>query len=128
LVALAGHRNYDADGAYGGDLLAASADFVEGQGAATSAFLTAYVRALRDLEATDDAGSFAPFDGGFGSLTDGDGLGELQAIVGDALGTDGDLGTLIESGALHRAQTWWGRPANPRTSSPAGAESSVEEE
>jgi ABC-type nitrate/sulfonate/bicarbonate transport system substrate-binding protein len=59
LAARAGHRNYAADGTYGGDLLATSADFLGEEGSTVSAFLIAYIRALRDLAGTT-GGAFRP--------------------------------------------------------------------
>ena len=110
LAALAGHRNYDLDGTYGGDLLVASSDVLAEEGATASAFLVAYVRALQELQ--DDA-RLAPFDGGFGARDQSGGLGELDAYLQTELNADPGLEALVQSAPLDYAQAWWGLPANP---------------
>ena len=125
LVAIAGHRNYAADGEYGGDLIAVSQDFLDQNGATVSAFLTAYVRALRDIEDSTDVPVFGPFDGGFGDRAEGSGLAELSALATDELGSDADVGAVVDPTAVQRAQTWWGIPANPAIN-PAGADNEEE--
>jgi ABC-type nitrate/sulfonate/bicarbonate transport system substrate-binding protein len=119
LVAIAGHRNYSEDGTYGDDVLAVSSDFLELEGATVSAFLTAYVRALRDIESTTEVGIFGPFDGGFGDVEKGAGLAELQAFAVEEIGGDADVLSLVDPNAVQRAQTWWGLPANPADTSAA---------
>jgi ABC-type nitrate/sulfonate/bicarbonate transport system substrate-binding protein len=116
LVALAGHRNYTSDGTYGGDLVVASSDVLGDEGSTVSAFLVAYVRALRDLTTET---SLAPHDGGFGERSQSGGLGELDMYLQAVLGAEPDLGTLIESAPLTYAQAWWGLPANPTPSEEA---------
>jgi len=129
LLALAGHHNYSSDGAYGGDVVVSSADSVAQEASTLSAFLIAYVRALRDL-APDDAGEFAPFDGGFGARDQGGGLGELGTYLESGLGSDVDLDTLIDERVLQYAQAWWGLPANPtaEAGAVAGASAAPEED
>ena len=112
LAALAGHRNYDGDGAYGGDLLVASADVLSEESSTLSAFLVAYLRALADLR---DDPTLAPHDGGFGARDQAGGLGELTAYLQAELNLDPELATLIDTGPLAYAQAWWGLPANPIT-------------
>ena len=113
LVAIAGHQNYSPDGAYGGDLLAVSSDLLDQEGATVSAFLIAYLQALRDLDDAGDATAFAPFDGGFGDRAQGGGRAELGAYLETQLGTGADLEALIDARPLEYAQAWWGLPANP---------------
>lgn len=113
LLAIAGHQNYADDGAYGGDLVAVSADLLDQEGATVSAFLTAYLQALRDLDDAGDATAFAPFDGGFGDRGQGGGRVELGAYLETQLGPGADLGALIDARPLEYAQAWWGLPANP---------------
>ncbi len=117
LVAVAGHRNYTEDGEYGDDVLAVSSDFLELEGATVSAFLTAYVRALRDIESSTEVGVFGPFDGGFGNVDEGAGLAEMQAFAVEEIGGDVDISALVDPSAVQRAQTWWGLPANPAATS-----------
>jgi hypothetical protein len=113
LRALAGHRNYAEDGiAYGGDVIVTSSDLLEADASTASSFLVAYVRGLRDLAETSDAGAYAPFDGGFGSAAEAGGLGELEALLADELGS-GDMEALVARHPLRFAQAWWGLPANP---------------
>jgi ABC-type nitrate/sulfonate/bicarbonate transport system substrate-binding protein len=116
LVALAGHGNYGTDGAYGGDLVVASTDVLAEEGSTVSAFLIAYLRALRDLR--EDA-TLAPHDGGFGARDQSGGLGELDGYLQGALGTEPDLETLVQARPLEYAQAWWGLPANPTTTEEA---------
>jgi hypothetical protein len=125
LRAIAGHANYTSDGTYGGDLLAASADTVAQEGSTLSAFLIAYVRALRDLAAQESDADFAPYDGGFGARDQGGGLGELRAYLADGLGDDVDLDALVDERVLEYAQAWWGLPANPTAGAAAAAAASA---
>jgi hypothetical protein len=113
LVALAGHRNYAADGTYGGDMLVTSAETLEFSPATTARFVVAYVGALREL--TGEA-ALAPHDGGFGDRLQGGGLAELQAYLDESLGSTTDLDALIGIGPLEYAQTWRVLPANPTLS------------
>ncbi len=53
-VAIAGHRNYGPDGAYGGDVVLTTSDLVEVDRSTASAFLIAYLRALQDLAPDSD--------------------------------------------------------------------------
>ncbi len=139
LRAIAGYRNYEAGtGDYNGEILMAAPGLVSEEPATVLAFLNAYIRALdllsteegaqeaRDLlEATDltldvrpgawtrSLQAFAPFDGGFGALEDGDGLGELTThLTGDAE-AGLDLEGFIADHTLAIAQTWRAQPANP---------------
>jgi hypothetical protein len=112
LVALAGHQNYQADGSYGGDVLVGSTDVLADEGSTVTAFLSAYLRALGDLV---DEPTLAPHDGGFGSLMEDGGLGELAEFV-SAAGDDVDVLTLVWPQPLHDAQAWMGLPLNPSTS------------
>jgi len=113
IVALAGHRNYEADGAYGGDVLVSSSDLLDGEASTVSAFLVAYLRGLRDLATSADTDGFAPYDGGFGTRDEDGGLGEMRTHITDALGAEPDLQSLIAIRPLEYAQAWWGLPANP---------------
>jgi hypothetical protein len=121
LRALAGHRNDDV-GSPGRNLLVASADLVEGDASTAASFLMAYIRGLRDLTGSGD-GAYAPFDGGFGSLEDEGGLGQLRTSIAGVLGEDADLEALVAREPLEYAQAWWGLPANPvRLFPPEGPE------
>jgi ABC-type nitrate/sulfonate/bicarbonate transport system substrate-binding protein len=121
LVALAGHRNQAADGTYGGDVLAVSADLLEQESSTVAAFLAAYVRALQDIGETGSDASYAPFDGGFGDRSQGGGLAQLDAYVSEALGTEIALEGLVAAGPLQAAQAWYGLPANPASLPSASA-------
>jgi len=113
LLALAGHRNYDEGGGYGGDLLIASADLLGEEGSTASAFLIAYVRALMDLADDPEAAAFAPFDGGMGDRTQLGGLGEMYAYLSLPFEPGEDVAALADARPLEYAQAWWGLPANP---------------
>jgi hypothetical protein len=121
LRAIAGHQNYAADGAYGGDVLVASSDLVDAEGTTVVAFLVAYLRGLRDLAGNAEAPGFAPFDGGFGARDQDGGLGELRTGVSDTLGVDPDTGSLLADAPLELAQAWWGLPANPSPTGPTAS-------
>lgn len=109
-VAAAGHRNYAADGSYGGDVMLTTRDLLADETTTASAFLIAYLQGLADM--AEDAPAFAQFDGGFGAADDG-GLAELESYLTDALGESPDLDALIQPRVLEFAQAWWGLPANP---------------
>ena len=111
LVALAGHRNFTADGSYGGDVVVTSQDFLDANGATATAFLTAYVRALQDLQNEGDNAAFAPFTGGFDASGPIAGWTELTAFADETIGDAAAVDELVDSGPLSRAQVWWGVPA-----------------
>ena len=140
LQAIAGYHNYRNGGAaYGGDVLTAASDLVATDPGTITAFLSAYARALQDIadpdaqdailalaeaagipvtdqgraEYADRVADFAPFDGGFGSVDIGGGLGELEAFLAQELGTAPDLSTFIAWPALLVAQTDQLLPPNP---------------
>lgn len=148
LRAVAGYRNYVAGtGEYRGDLLVAAPDLVAQEPATVLAFLSAYLRAL-DLLSTEEGAreaydiiaatdlaldvdvarwtraleAFAPFDGGFGSLAEGDGLGDLAAYLVAEGVEEPDLDGFIADHTLAIAQTWRNDPANPanRLAGPPG--------
>jgi hypothetical protein len=103
------------------------------------AFTIAYIHALQDLQdpaKADDlfaaataagidvsaetqaewanrVGQFAPFDGGFGSLDQGGGLGELESYLSASSGTAPDMGDFISWATLSAAQADLGVPLNP---------------
>jgi hypothetical protein len=142
--AIAGYRNYPG-GVYGGDVLLAAPGLVADEPSTVIAFLSAYVGALQDLAETDGAigvlgliqdtdlriykqqartwpqavDVFAPYDGGFGSIDDGDGLGELSVYLTGDDGSAPDLDAFIAGHTLSIAQTWSGLETNP-TSALAG--------
>ena len=122
LVAVAGHRNYDAEGAYGGDVVAVSQDYLDEEGATVTAFLTAYVRALLDLQRQDESAAFAPFTGGFDASGPDAGWTELTAYANETIGDAQAVEELVASQPLTRAQVWWGVPAEVTSSSPPSAE------
>lgn len=131
LQAIAGHANYDAStGSYGGDLIIASSDMLEGEASTVAAFLIAYVRGLRDVMESGEQTPFAPYDGGFGDPAAGGGLGELESYLAASLGEEVDTAAFVAGGPLEYAQSWWGLPANPTGSPPtaaADAEATTEE-
>jgi ABC-type nitrate/sulfonate/bicarbonate transport system substrate-binding protein len=122
LAAISAHRNYGDDGAYGGDVIAVSQDFLEQEGSTVTAFLTAYLRAMRDGQDADEASDFAPFDGGFGTFDPELGWSEFAAYVSEAIGTDTELDGFVASDALERARTWWGIPAVSEPDEPSTTE------
>ena len=110
IPAVAGYQNYDReDGSYGGSLVMARPGLVADEPATVVAFLSAYVRALQDLadpasaaDALDlieesalavppnlaaeweaQVARYAPFDGGFGSVAEEDGYGELAGWLSE---------------------------------------------
>jgi len=114
LRSVAGHQNYGgADGAYGGDLVVVSLDFIEAEPGIVGAFLIAYIRGLQDISDSAEAASLAPHDGGYGSRDVEGGVGELQAYLTSVTGSEPDLDDLIIVPPLELAQAWWGLPANP---------------
>ena len=113
IVAIAGHRNYATDGSYGGDVLVTSTDQLTSEGPTVAAFLSAYIRGLRDLAESETGSAFAPHDGGFGDRAQDGGLGELSAYLTDALGAAPDLGAVVAAGPITFAQAGLGLPANP---------------
>jgi hypothetical protein len=128
--AIAGFQNYAPDGTYGGVLLAATQSLVADEPTTIIAFLTAYIRALQDLSDpasaqaalaalqaadpsvdpgiaetwTESSATFAPFDGGFGSVEDEGGLGELDAWLADGGVAVDDLSTFVAADTLNIAQ------------------------
>ncbi len=137
--AVAGFRNYDREGgAYGGDLLVARPGLVEDEPATLIAFLSAYTRALQDLADPGSASEtlaliqgsvygvppdlaadwqtqvarFAPFDGGFGSVEETDGYGELAAWLAQG-GEEPDLDGFVADHTLNVAQAQQGIGPNP---------------
>lgn len=126
-VAAAGHRNYAADGTYGGDVLLATEDLISDERTTASAFLIAYLQALGDM--APDATEFSAFDGGFGAAEQDGGVGELQAYLASSLGESPDLDVLIEPRVLEFAQAWWGLPSDPTTAAqPIASSTSVLDE
>ena len=139
LRAIAGFRNYGADGTYGGDLLLSGPGLVADEPSTVVAFLTAYIRALQDLadpasaeealaiiEATDlsvepevaddwtaQVAIHDPFDGGFGSLEEEGGLGELEQWLADGGVELPDPSYFIASHTLNIAQALAGLDPNP---------------
>jgi hypothetical protein len=140
IQAVAGYRNYAGEGiAYGGDLIAATTDFVAQNPNAVRAFTTAYIRALQDLrdpasdeelfasaeaaglELSDEArsawttrrDSFGDFDGGFGAGDVGGGVEELANWLTTSGAAVPDLATFISWATLNGAQADLGLPANP---------------
>ena len=139
LRAISGYQNYDAAGGYAGSVLMAQQALIWDEPGTVIAFLSAYIRALQDLadpegaaealdilQGTDLAvdpaiaadwtgavAAYAPFDGGFGSLDDGEGLGELNALLGGNEDTALDFSTFIAADPLAVAQAWLELPANP---------------
>lgn len=113
LIAIGGHRNYKANGAYGDDVLVASRDLISEEGATVSAFLVAYVRALQELAEQPDTAVYAPYDGGFGDGGVGGGLGEMLDYLGLAAASSVDPARFVALGPLEYAQAWWGLPVNP---------------
>jgi ABC-type nitrate/sulfonate/bicarbonate transport system substrate-binding protein len=138
--AIAGYRNYAGEGgAYGGDVIAATSEFVAQNPNTARAFTLAYIRALRDLQdpataeelfATAEAAGltvseearaawtaslsgFAPFDGGFGDGANGGGLAELATYLTDSGVAVPDGTTFISWASLNGAQADLGLPANP---------------
>lgn len=131
IKAIAGHRNY-LDGSHVGDVIIASPDLIEQEGATVVAFLVAYIRALADLTDSVGADGFAPHDGGFGDRADGGGLGELAASLDERVGDGASVDDLVARDPLTVAQAWWGLPANPTTAAPLitaddGADAPTEE-
>lgn len=138
--AIAGYQNYDGEGgAYGGDLLVATPGLVEHEPTTVIAFLSAYIRALKDLGSPDSAAEaleliqssalavdpevagawdesvsiFAPFDGGFGSLSEESGLGELAAFLADSEGDDPEVEAFVAAHTLNIAQVLQELVPNP---------------
>lgn len=140
IVAIAGYRNDLTNlTATGGDLVAADSDFAAQNPNTVIAFTTAYIRALADLR--DPAGYealftlatnagipldaamladwpaqqllFAPFDGGFGDVADGGGLGQLARYLAANLAASPDLPTFIAIDSLNAAQAQLGLPPDP---------------
>jgi ABC-type nitrate/sulfonate/bicarbonate transport system substrate-binding protein len=125
--------------AYGGDLIAANTDFIAQNPPTVQALLIGYIRALRDLQdpandedlfaAAEAAGievsdetraawadmvvEFTPFDGGFGSVEQDGGLGELQEYLVTNLGAAPDFNAFIDIPTLNAAQAALGLPLNP---------------
>ena len=128
LVAIAGHRNYDPVGEYGGDVVAVSQDFLDTQPATVTAFLTAYVRALQDLRREDGSTSFAPFTGGFDLSGPDAGWSELTAYAAETVGDGDAVEQLVGVDPLRRAQVWWGVPAAGTPSSGPTVEASASPE
>jgi hypothetical protein len=127
IVAIAGHRNYGADGSYGGDVLVTSTDLLTAEGPTVAAFLRAYILGLRDLAGSEGAAAFAPDDGGFGDRAQDGGLGELTAYLADALGAPPDLRAVVAAGPVTFAQASLGLPANPTTGLPDASAATDEE-
>jgi ABC-type nitrate/sulfonate/bicarbonate transport system substrate-binding protein len=140
LRVVAGYRNYAGDdGAYGGDVLAATPGLVADEPATVAAFLHAYLGGLRQLDGpkkaakalarVESAGveldrdqeeawgaaasAFAPFDGGFGSVRDEDGWGELREYLAPDDVEIADLTGLVAQPALNIGQASLGWKANP---------------
>ena len=140
-TAIAGYQNYAGkDGSCGGDALVARPGLVQNDPASVVAFLTAYVRALQELgdpETVDaallaiDEGSqisiganlparwaeavsrYGPFDGGFGSVDEESGLGELTGFLSGRRNPEPDLEPIISAYPLNLAQASLGLPLNP---------------
>lgn len=126
LVAVAGHRNYGADGGYGGEVVAVSQDVLTEQGSTVTAFLTAYVRALQDLAGDDGNAAFAPFTGGFDASGPDAGWTELTSYAVETVGDGQAVEQLVVAEPLTRAQVWWGvpgtvTPASSTTPEPAAS-------
>ena len=138
LQAIAGYRNYRASGDYRGEVLLAAPGLVAAEPTTVGAFLAAYIGALQlfadeqgleqtyeAVEATDlvlrrdrdewaqAVQAFAPFDGGFGSLEDEAGLGELSRHLAADDEASADLAGFIATDSLAAAQTRLGLTANP---------------
>ena len=114
LQAIAGPANYSgAGGAYGSDVVVASADLIDAETSTVTAFLIAYIQGLSDLAGRADTAPFAPFDGGFGDRRQEGGLGEMRSYLAASLGSEVDTDTMVASAPLEFAQAWWGLPSNP---------------
>ena len=128
LAIVAAHRNTGVDGEYGGDVIAVSEDFLQGEGSTVASFLTAYMRAMLDFKKDGEAEAFAPFDGGFGAFDPEAGWTEFNAYISEATGEDAaDLDGLIAPDALERARTWWGVPSVPGPDTASADEADAEE-
>jgi ABC-type nitrate/sulfonate/bicarbonate transport system substrate-binding protein len=128
LAVVAAHRNYDESGDFGGDVIAVSEDFLNGEPSTVESFLTAYMRAMMDFEKAGDADAFAPYDGGFGVYDPDAGWTEFTTFLSDATGADAeDLEGLIAPDALERARTWWGIPDVRERDMTTADEADVEE-
>ena len=137
--AVAGFRNYAPDGSYRGDLMVAAPQpshrrAVDRRRLPQSLHTRppgpfdpeSAMDALSLIETTDlSVGSdvavdwpasvsvYAPFDGGFGSLDEGGGLGELDAALADGGVELTDLPAFIAGHTLAIAQSELGLPLNP---------------
>jgi ABC-type nitrate/sulfonate/bicarbonate transport system substrate-binding protein len=133
---------------YGSDMLATNRDWAAANPNTVRAFLSAYIRALADVQdpantdyvmslgeragitITDgvragwdgdhgDRAYYEAFDGGFGDVTQGGGLGELEAYLGANLpeGVTVDLSQFVDSADLNAVQQALGLEANPAPAS-----------
>ena len=91
LQVVAGYQNYGGeDGAYGGTVLVAAPGLVADEPSTVAALTRGYVRGLKKMAkaAGKDLSAlvtpFAPFNGGFGSRSDGGGLGQLSMYLSEA--------------------------------------------
>jgi NitT/TauT family transport system substrate-binding protein len=146
LVEEAGGRLVVDNFLYGSDLLAANRDWAAANPATVRAFLSAYIRALADVQDPANADHvlslgeregititpgvrsgwpldvlfYQPFDGGFGDRAQGHGLGELQAYLTENLPAVPDMATFIDAEDLNAAQQALGLEPNPVMGEPAG--------
>lgn len=138
LQVIAGYRNYTDKADYRGEVLLAAPGFIRSEPTTVGAFLAAYIRALQLF--ADETGQdqsydlvdatnlvfrksrdgwassleiYEPFDGGFGSLDDEGGLGELSRHLDEDGATAVDFDAAVAADPLAMTQVRLGLVPNP---------------